>query len=147
MHLEYDESKLDELRQQLENEYINKPEEIEEQIDEAATYIADKFISGNTKTTIDFQIPGEDEQRHFKFGIRKGIDHNFHQLIRIVVIDDDKFRKAELIGKRYYPFLLESEILPEYSYRDNLITICKAFFEKICGIIKPEQIDESTTPT
>ena len=117
--------------EQLYNNMIANPAEIEEEIEEVSSYVAEKLVCKERNVWCEFQ------DDIYKFKMTRGIK-DWKEIFIIVALryyDPDKKDN----GKTY---TIEIEFDKKLSEAENLKYGVKALFQHILGIIQPEELEE-----
>ena len=127
------EAQIDQIQQQLFQQYVTNPTDLEQEITSVAKDVARRIMLG-TQDAVHFGFLGD------PFIIRAKPTVQGNQRIIMMVISNEATRK--IAGNKYVPFTVSSEIDNNFSLLENYEAIIETFLRHIAGTDKPEILDD-----
>lgn len=123
------------MQKKLEDEYINNPLAIEEEIKTISADVARKLaFNANQTAKIEFK-------EHYYVFKAKHIVQDFKNIVTMFVIDEEMKALAEKTHGFYKPFAVMAEITNSMTLTDNLAAIVESFFRHTLDMSQAEALE------
>ena len=129
-----DEERIQQIEQNLYQQYVTAPQNLEQEIESIAQEVAGKLVYG-INPTVDFSFLGD------PFLVRaKRLVNGSKQVINLVISNEETRRIG---GSHYVPFTVTAEVDNNFSMVENYKAIIIAFLNHVSNNERPTVLDDT----
>lgn len=129
-----DEEKIQQIEQQLYQQYVTAPQNLEQEIESTAQEVAGKLVYG-INPTVDFSFLGDPFLVRAKRSVKGP-----KQVINLVISNEETRRIG---GSHYVPFTVTAEVDNNFSMVENYKAIIIAFLNHVSNNERPTVLDDT----